>query len=506
MSETSASKTSSTGWQVFVLIAAASYTSLDTWVSNPEGPSLLTALTFAAGVSLASLGLRWAMVRAGLDAEGATNGLAVFVLLFTVGGSLIDQIPGGRIGIGLIGVGLGAIVYRLRRLTLMRLLVTWGAFALVLGPVVSYLATPREISGDLHIEGIHDGLEVTDTRDVVMVVADAYTNAVVLEEFYGYDNSGFVTDLEEIGFVVPPTALANYSHTTFSIPSMLQMEYVVGEASLTGADLAALYEIMGGDSSLASILQAAGYEIVYVESGWLGTQCADTVDLCVLRPWPDEALYDIAYRSLLRDLPGFETGRSFMRGAQQALQWLESDLPDLLSNSTSEFIYVHVLAPHPPLFLDETCEGHPSAEFGGFAVGRPGLTADELEARKSAYLSEIECVNGVLADTARLIAQNDAIGLFLGDHGPDSNGQLYYRGDLWSDAMIRERFGAFVAAYGTGCPFEAVGSLIDLTSTLVGCMGADDTPEHELRTYVYSPGAGGSTVVEVQPPSFEGTG
>lgn len=488
-------------WQLFVLAAASSFTAFDTWVSNPEGPSLITATAFAVGLTLLAVGMRWLLVRVGLEAEGTTYAVAVFFLLFSRGGPLIDRIPLGRLGVVVLGLVLAVTVYRLRDLPVLRILITWGAFALVLSPIIIYLSSIDEVSGELHIEGTYSDLRVEGERDVLLVIADAYGGQAVLEEFYDFDNSEFLTDLKDQGFAVPYGVVANYSHTSLSVPSLLQMEYVAEASTLSDADLVELFKILGGDSSFKEILSESGYTTVYVESGWLGTQCSQSIDICVDAPWPDETLYDITYRTLLRDAPGFETGLSFMRGAQHSMEWLSNELEAYLTNGRPDFIYVHILAPHPPLFLDANCVGDPSAEMSGFVIGKPGLSADEIEKRKSAYVDQVLCVNTVLTKVAAQVVTNDAIALFVGDHGPDLGGQLFVSGADWDDSLKRERLGVLVAAYGRGCDFERLEGLVDTTPRIVACLGSDPIPQTELRTFLIKPGAG-PEIFETDPPVY----
>ena len=490
-------------WQLFVLTSVSSFTAFDTWVSNPEGPSLITATAFAIGLTLVAVGTRWLLVRIGLEAEGATYAVAVFVLLFSRGGPLIDSIPLGRSGVVVLGLVLAAIVYRLRDLSVLRILITWGALVLFLSPIVSYVSSIKEVSGELHIQSTYSDLSVEGDRDVLVVIADAYGSQAVLEEFYDFDNSEFVADLRDIGFAVPYGVVANYSHTLLSVSSLLQMQYAAEASTLSGRDLVRLFKILGGDSSFAEILRRSGYTTVYVESGWLGTQCAEVVDVCVKAPWPDETLYDIAYRTLLRDMPGFETGLSFMRGAQHSMEWLTNDLETYLTNDRPDFIYVHILAPHPPLFLDADCVSNPSAEMSGFTMTRlGGLSAQDIEKRRSAYIGQVRCVNTVLTQAADGVVENDAIALFAGDHGPDLGGQLFLSGHEWNDMQIRERLGILVAAYGRGCDFKGLKSLGETTPRIVACLGSDDVPDAELRTFLIKAGPG-SEIVETDPPVYQ---
>jgi len=62
--------------------------------------------------------------------------------------------------------------------------------------------------------------------DVYFIILDSYTNKENLQKYYNFDNSQFVDNLKKSGFIVFDNAKSNYPHTHFSIPSILNMEYI----------------------------------------------------------------------------------------------------------------------------------------------------------------------------------------------------------------------------------------------------------------------------------------
>jgi hypothetical protein len=333
---------------------------------------------------------------------------------------------------------------------------------------------------------------------VVVIVSDGYASEAVLDESFGIDNSEFYQRLEGLGFQLDEEVVANYPLTAFSVSSVLSLDYVVDETAPTRADAAFLFEVLGGNNVLAESLRAQGYRQTYVESGWLGTQCGTEVDTCVAGPWPDESIYDIVLKSWLRGLPRFEVGQSFSRGALHSMEWLNTGLEPLLTNDAADYIYVHLLAPHPPLFLLPGCESEPRALLSGFTIGTPGSTPEELELIRAGYWSQVQCVNSVLSRVAELVAANDAVMVMFGDHGSDINGQLFVNGSLWNEAQIRERFRPFFAGYGEGCDFLELGSLVNVGRRILSCLGDDSTPDLTTRSFVVEIG-GDFDEIEVAP-------
>lgn len=61
--------------------------------------------------------------------------------------------------------------------------------------------------------------------DVYLIILDSYDREDLLLDYFGYDNSVFITALEERGFYVPECALSNYERTHIAIPAILNMNY-----------------------------------------------------------------------------------------------------------------------------------------------------------------------------------------------------------------------------------------------------------------------------------------
>jgi hypothetical protein len=201
-------------------------------------------------------------------------------------------------------------------------------------------------------------------------------------------------------------------------------------------------------------------------------------------PWPDESIYDITLRSVLRGLPGLEVGQTFTRGALHSMAWLDAELESLLTNDRADYVYVHILAPHPPLFLQPGCESEPRPELAGFTIGTPMATPEELASIEAGYANQVQCVNLALGRAAQMAADNGAVMVMFGDHGSDLSGQLFSVGAEWNDAQIFERFRPFFAGVGPGCDFSDLGSLINVGRRILTCLGDDSLPDLSSRSFV----------------------
>jgi hypothetical protein len=473
-------------WQAFLIFAACAFTPLMVWVGNPESPAFLTSAVVIVVLTALGLVVRTLAVRFGADPMGITYSIAILLFFFLSAGVLVLSVLGGRSAAFGIALLVSGIAYRLRAMGIFRILVAWAAFFLLVVPVLSYIGRSAPGEGSVEANSRIHIQSIESDHDVVVIVLDGYPSDGVLREFHHFDNSEFTSRLEAMGFAVDRNARSNFPATVLSVANTLNLDYVVAEQHLTRADFEVLYEMLGGNNTLARILTENGYSQTYVESGWLGTRCRSLVDDCVAMPWPDETIYDITLRSLLRGLDGFEVGQSFGRGASHSLRWLENDLNEYLENDVPDYVYVHVLAPHPPFFLTPTCDMVPSKVLSGFTTSAPGLSQDEIDLRSEGYQDQVRCVNHVLASVAEAAVANDAIVVMFGDHGSDIGGQLHLDGSEWTDAHIRERFGPFLAGYGPGCDFQDVGSLVNVSRRIIACLSSEELADLPVRAFLPS--------------------
>lgn len=491
-----------TGWLALIVVSASAYSPLMTWANAGESPKLPTLSLMVAGLIAIGLGLWRLLVVFHLDKVGSASASALFVFTASNTGELVGRYHAlDRLGLVVLAVVIAVIGYRLRGVAPYRFVISWLALFVLAQPVVTLLSSSASAAA-LNVDTAVD-LELSGMNtkpDILLVVFDAYASQETLRELYDFDNREVLDQLADRGFDAPGTTWANYGRTQLSVPSVLQLDYAAEATEITGNDVDALMAVLGGESRLSTALQAEGYRHVYVESGWLGSRCGPTVDVCVRSPWPDESFYDVVYRSVLRGFPGFEVGRSFAQGGLHVIDWLTNDLKSYLDDGQPDFIFAHALLPHPPLFLDGRCSPDWGGGIPGFEIGRPGLSEEETTRARMRYLDQVACVNSVLISIADQLNGDDVM-IAMGDHGPDSQGQLFVQGTDWNDDQKRERLGAFLATKVPGCDMSDIESLVNVGRRMMSCLSGDPFPDLDTHIFDMHKSSTGNFVYQLEKPA-----
>ena len=109
----------------------------------------------------------------------------------------------------------------------------------------------------------------SDDRDVYYILVDALSRQDVLAETYGVDASGFISQLEGLGFYIPNCTQSNYDKTVVSLVSTLNMDYL--------EELGFSYESKSSD--MASTLRQSTTRKLFEDMGY------DMVTFKSIYPW-----------------------------------------------------------------------------------------------------------------------------------------------------------------------------------------------------------------------------
>jgi hypothetical protein len=292
----------------------------------------------------------------------------------------------------------------------------------------------------------------TISPDIYYIVLDAYARSDILQEYYQYDNSEFISYLTEKGFIVPQKAISNYPYTALSVSSTLNMDYM--EIISSGVKKSHFWWLMEPyifESRIQLFLEREGYQAIFLASDWHITDNRNA------------DLYFTPHTARLNEFEGYMLGVTPLKILRPLLEVFASTpshdshrelilynfktLAGIPKITGPKFVFSHIITPHPPFVFDK--EGNhiaPDYSFR-FSDGNdyPGTDAEY----RAGYVEQLEYTNKLLKEMIEeILAQSKIppIIIIQADHGPRMLG-----GDQTPQNLcVRERFSIFAAYYLPG--------------------------------------------------------
>jgi hypothetical protein len=398
--------------------------------------------------ALAGTGLVWAMVHAILrrDLPKSACFTSVLLILFFSFGRAVDLADGFFEATGLwtyldrlmlatrlavlqaaaLAVFAAALLAVLRRLLMKKPLASWVTPLLAsaatillmisLGQIILGLVSiprrglpPPRAAGDVRPPR-------DDSPDVYIIAVDGYARQDVLRQFYGFDNSAFLSALDGLGFSVAAKSSANYAWTFLSLASALNMTHLQDLAEQAGPrsrDQKRAQEMIRDNAALA-FLRSRGYRTIHIASPWEGTRSnpkADEIRGDRGRVPGDDFSRALADSSLLT----LFNARLARRMAEFYLRQFE-ELEGAGAEPGPKMVFVQFLLPHHPFIFDRN----------GQVLG-PGSFLGQLFSRKTqwrepeAYIEQLIFLNDKLLSVLRSLlrsAGGPPVIVLFSDHGP----------------------------------------------------------------------------------------
>ena len=273
--------------------------------------------------------------------------------------------------------------------------------------------------------------------DVYYIILDGYPREDVLLSEYQYDNTGFIRNLETLGFTIAEESKSNYSLTALSIASSLNMNYLDALLHLPESENSRyLLEPYIKDSRVRNLFEQMGYKIVAFESGYGYTEI-ENADL-YLEPGP------VGFAGLqgLTGLSAFEmmiletsVGRVVLDGTIALPRFLKStiSLPyrihrerivftlDALEKIPDvpgpKFVFAHIDSPHPPYVFGP--EGELIENTAAFTL-REDAVGWTISNPEQAFVNQIKYLNSRIIPMLELIITESDIPpivILQADHG-----------------------------------------------------------------------------------------
>lgn len=252
--------------------------------------------------------------------------------------------------------------------------------------------------------------------DIYYIILDGYTNEIILNEFFGFDNSEFLNFLREKGFFVVPNGHSNYSQTFQSINSVLNMKYINYLAEELGKDSRANHKAfqMIDNNKAMSIAKSEGYFIVNFASDDAKTGNIEAADINICEeanPFVRSQFFIMLIRTSALNPVYVELFDSHIR---ERTYCVLSELPNVEERFNDQkplFVFAHLLVPHPPYRFGPNGEEITPSEL---ELGQSGW--DE----KKGYIDQVMYINKEISKIVSNIIEKYEIQpviIIQGDHG-----------------------------------------------------------------------------------------
>jgi hypothetical protein len=251
--------------------------------------------------------------------------------------------------------------------------------------------------------------------DIYYIILDGYGRADMLQTIHGFDNSMFVDALEQRGFVVPAESQSNYSRTTLSLLSSLNMQYL--DARPVEDDASRSWWPMKDavqHSEVRRILENQGYKTIFFANN---ADFSDTRDGDFYEaPFPIQ--FDI-FSSLFL----YQTNIGLLAGIDQLgisqfsydthrriILYAFERLPEVAALEGPKYVFAHIIAPHPPYVFGRM--GNPVDPSYPFSLSVESHTG-YIEQIQFINQATLEMIDGILANS-----KSPPVIIIQADHGP----------------------------------------------------------------------------------------
>jgi hypothetical protein len=249
--------------------------------------------------------------------------------------------------------------------------------------------------------------------DIYYIILDGYASNRTLKEVYNFNNNSFTDYLKEKGFFVASKSCSNYSISSLSLASSLNMEYInylADEIGLESRNVKVPYQMIR-NSRVMNFLKSKGYKFIHFGSGWGATKSNEYADRDIDCGKIDEFQILLIKTTML--VP-FIKNLSFLDLLRKRILNTFTEIPKTAKNEELTFTFAHLVTPHPPYLFERNGLPVKKAElkFNGY----PWIDREH-------YVNQLVFVNKRIKDIVNKIlssSKNPPIIILQADHGTAS--------------------------------------------------------------------------------------
>lgn len=257
---------------------------------------------------------------------------------------------------------------------------------------------------------IVDGKAPESPPDIYYIILDAYPRADVLDK-HGYDSGEFIQALQDMGFYVAECSQSNYSQTSLSLTSSLNMDYLTtlsDQIRPENDDYYWIYKMLD-ENAVRTSLTNMGYKTISFASGFLWAEWMDT-DIFIAPPEGPMTEFEIvvllsSYARVLNDLGYINFTDIHAERYRARTQLILSSFDTLVNEPGPKFVFIHLIVPHAPFAFDEYGNPVDPNQFHGY----------------EGYVTQVKFINKFILPGLKTMIDKSTtppVIILQGDHGP----------------------------------------------------------------------------------------
>jgi hypothetical protein len=315
--------------------------------------------------------------------------------------------------------------------------------------------------------------------DFYLIILDAHGRSDLIKSRFDYDNSGFIRQLNEMGFYVPSCSQSNYASTKLSLTSATYADYI--------QDFVRQGEVLPPmkDSALNATLKSLGYKTVAFENRAHGQfdlkedihlsrnqRSFGSIDLSGGINEFEKMMIDTTFLRFVVDtelIPGFD--EPFLEEWDlwehyYQTQYILSELEKLPDMPGPKFVFAHIMVPHTPFIF---------APDGSFQINNSPITG---------YRSNVEFIDNRLPSVLQSVIGKSKIPpiiIVMGDHGPSTRKTITHQMRMENLAAYLVNDAARAELYPTITPINAIRVILN------NQYGGNYSPLDDVSYYAYKP-------------------
>jgi len=273
--------------------------------------------------------------------------------------------------------------------------------------------------------------------DIYYIILDGYGRDDILKEFYQYDNSAFIKFLSKKGFYIARKSTSNYAQTSLSLSCSLNLMYLdniskrMGEKSFNRKPLRELIR----HNRVAKFLKMHGYKFVSFATGIAITEIRNA-DIYLSPHWSFSEFENILINTT--PIPFFMekfSAKTLYDLHRERVLYIFDHIASLSHIESPKFVFVHIVAPHPPFIFGRNGEKIKTSKKFSFADGK--FIMKRMGYVKN-YKNQLIFITKKVKETIDKLLSNSSdlpIIIIQSDHGPGS----ILNWSHFNDDVLRER-------------------------------------------------------------------